>query len=122
MADDEAVIVSNALQYSDYDGYAESFTHKKLTTPRQIGAIICIDAIDFSSRTDFDQYSEQYVKREIVKAIAGFSAVNESTIASGYWGCGAFKVIFKIFKQKLFVITARIDIFKLNLEFLCIFL
>jgi poly(ADP-ribose) glycohydrolase len=94
MADSEAVVVSNVLQYSDYDGYADSFRYKALGThPRSNGSVICIDAIDFSPRTDADQYSQECVQREMVKAIAGFSAVGESTIASGYWGCGAFKVI-----------------------------
>jgi Poly (ADP-ribose) glycohydrolase (PARG) len=97
MRDDEAVIVSNALQYSDFEGYADSFRHKKLNLPPSSRTIICMDATDFSSRPDYDQYSERNVQREIVKAIAGFGGAREDIIASGYWGCGAFKVMKLLF-------------------------
>jgi len=64
------------------------------SSPRSIGTVICIDALNFGDPAinPGEQYEEDKVKRELDKAYAGFSTVKESVIVSGYWGCGNYKV------------------------------
>jgi poly(ADP-ribose) glycohydrolase len=57
--------------------------------------LVAIDAIFFRDRAI--QYEMQSVKRELIKAFAGFrprpahtGAENLFGIATGHWGCGAF--------------------------------
>ncbi len=54
---------------------------------------MAIDAIYF--RDPLAQYNMKYIKRELIKAYAGFSTRGQSRdrafpIATGNWGCGAF--------------------------------
>jgi hypothetical protein len=55
--------------------------------------LVAIDAIYF--RDPSTQYDMKAVKRELIKAFAGFHTEGKSTdhafpIATGNWGCGAF--------------------------------
>jgi poly(ADP-ribose) glycohydrolase len=56
--------------------------------------IIAIDALDFSDEIqDFfnKQITTDSLYRELIKAFAGFSLVQNTTISTGHWGCGAFR-------------------------------
>ncbi len=55
--------------------------------------VVAIDAMYFSKPSI--QYNMKYIKRELIKAYAGFrtqgSTPNQAfPIATGNWGCGAF--------------------------------
>lgn len=52
--------------------------------------IVAIDAIDFK-RNQMEQFREANIERELLKAYTGFSADESKTVATGNWGCGAFK-------------------------------
>ncbi|KAF9285596.1 hypothetical protein BGZ68_003739 [Mortierella alpina] len=89
LQENEAVLIKGAERYSNYNGYARTFewhSDHVDTTPRdQLGRrkteICAIDALPFKSQDQrLEQFSEEYVLREINKAIAGFRN----------WGCGAF--------------------------------
>ncbi|KAF9990715.1 hypothetical protein BGZ75_000101 [Mortierella antarctica] len=116
LQENEAVLIKGAERYSNYNGYARTFEwHSNYvdTTPRdQLGRrkteICAIDALPFKSKEQrLEQFSEEYVLREINKAVAGFrrSPITASEwglcmaegpvattplIATGNWGCGAF--------------------------------
>ena len=59
--------------------------------------MVAIDAIDFSKYlTNNFQYSKKGIRREINKAVSGFSGAGMDAddfmpIVTGRWGCGAFK-------------------------------
>jgi len=70
--------------------------------------VLALDAICFSEFKS--QFDEKNVHRELVKCVCGFQAeygIEQATIATGNWGCGAFngdkelKCNFLIFKLKL---------------------
>ncbi|XP_017155880.1 poly(ADP-ribose) glycohydrolase [Drosophila miranda] len=95
----EALMVLGAERYSNYTGYAGSFTwsgnHEDLTprdsSRRRQTAIVAIDALQFANATH--QYREDLVERELNKAHTGFMHALSSEppgVATGNWGCGAF--------------------------------
>ncbi|KAF9570384.1 hypothetical protein EC968_001838 [Mortierella alpina] len=116
LQENEAVLIKGAERYSNYNGYARTFEwHSDYvdTTPRdQLGRrkteICAIDALPFKSQDQrLEQFSEEYVLRELNKAVTGFrrSPLTASEwgrckaegpiattplIATGNWGCGAF--------------------------------
>ncbi|KAF9909962.1 hypothetical protein BX616_011007 [Lobosporangium transversale] len=116
LQDNEAVLIKGAERYSNYNGYASTFTwHSDFvdTTPRdRLGRrkteICAIDALPFKSKElRLRQFSRRNILREVNKAIVGFrrSAITASEwglcraespmaknppIATGNWGCGAF--------------------------------
>ncbi|KAG0213815.1 hypothetical protein BGX28_003489 [Mortierella sp. GBA30] len=118
MQDNEAVLIKGAERYSNYNGYARTFAwhsdHVDNTPRDKLGRrkteICAIDAYPFRTKTNdqrLDQFSEEYVLRELNKAIVGFrrspitssewglcraEALSDDTpqIATGNWGCGAF--------------------------------
>ena len=60
---------------------------------RKWSYLVAIDAICYRDR--FEQYNMKAVKRELIKAFAGFHTRGRSTshafpVATGNWGCGAF--------------------------------
>jgi len=93
LKDNEAWFVRGAQRYSKTIGYSDSF---KWVSPYHDSnpsenEIISIDALDFTKREE-EQYTEQYIRRELNKAYTGFSApTSYSEIATGNWGCGVFK-------------------------------
>jgi poly(ADP-ribose) glycohydrolase len=109
LTDHEAMIINGAAQFSAYSGYASSFNFEG-RVPEQIisevedrncirnVSVIAFDAVDFSPNP-VDQYDPRWVHREIDKAYAAFAesalsslkAINAGPIATGNWGCGAFK-------------------------------
>jgi hypothetical protein len=58
-------------------------------------SLIVIDALPFQFPSD--QFEENKINRELIKCFAGFSStiteedINELYIATGHWGCGAYK-------------------------------
>ena len=78
--DNEVMIIIGAEQYSNYSGYANSFTfagrhHDKTpldVSGRRETSVVAMDAIRF---TNFQfQFRENNVERELVKAFVAFSS------------------------------------------------
>uniref|UniRef100_A0A0A9YZ06 poly(ADP-ribose) glycohydrolase n=1 Tax=Lygus hesperus TaxID=30085 RepID=A0A0A9YZ06_LYGHE len=98
LEDTEALIVTGCERFNSYEGYGQSFTwsgnyddscrlrdsYRRLNT-----IVVAIDAI-YNIQSS-DQYTSEMISREISKAYAGFSFGQEGAIATGNWGCGAFK-------------------------------
>lgn len=95
----ESLLMIGCQQFSEYQGYASSFTwkapHEDLTpfdgSRRKRCHVIAIDAISFSSTSW--QFKEELILREVNKANVGFSfdlLTRAPAVASGNWGCGAF--------------------------------
>ncbi|KAF8935700.1 hypothetical protein BGZ52_007003 [Haplosporangium bisporale] len=120
LQDNEALLIKGAERFSNYNGYARTFewhSDHVDTTPRdKLGRrrteICAIDALPFKFKDRrLEQFGEEYLMREINKALAGFrlSPITNSEwgmlrpeqeegsrlqvaslIATGNWGCGAF--------------------------------
>ncbi|XP_069475068.1 poly(ADP-ribose) glycohydrolase-like [Ambystoma mexicanum] len=100
--DDESLLITGAEQYSHYDGYSRDFkwrgpmrdTTERDNWQRRCIEIVAIDAIRFH---DFEeQFKRQNIERELNKAYCGFQFApllpqERVAIATGNWGCGAFK-------------------------------
>ncbi|XP_012055190.1 PREDICTED: poly(ADP-ribose) glycohydrolase-like [Atta cephalotes] len=100
--DTEALIVSGIERYSKYEGYSNTFKWKGDfvdETPRDISgrrmtSIVAIDALYFKQSSL--QFNMDNIKRELNKAYVGFVGSdiyknNLPAIATGNWGCGAFR-------------------------------
>ncbi|XP_075073101.1 poly(ADP-ribose) glycohydrolase [Mixophyes fleayi] len=98
----ECLIITGAEQYSEYKGYAETYKWNRVHEDeaprdhwqRRTTEIVAIDAFHF--RHHLDQFIPDKIKRELNKAYCGFfregiQPENLSAIATGNWGCGAFK-------------------------------
>ncbi|XP_005992474.1 poly(ADP-ribose) glycohydrolase isoform X2 [Latimeria chalumnae] len=97
----ECLIITGAEQYSNYEGYAESYRWAGKHTDetprddwqRRCTEIVAMDAFDF--RTYLDQFVPEKIRRELNKAYCGFVRPgiphqNLSAVATGNWGCGVF--------------------------------
>lgn len=95
----EALIMTGCEQFSNYTGYASTFTwagNHIDETPmdescRRQCNIAAIDALHFVQSSH--QYREELIIRELNKAYAGFMHTLDTPapgVASGNWGCGAF--------------------------------
>ncbi|XP_017112375.1 poly(ADP-ribose) glycohydrolase [Drosophila elegans] len=95
----EALVMLGAERYSNYTGYAGSFTWSgncEDATPRDSShrrktAIVAIDALHFAQSQH--QYREDLMERELNKAFIGFvhwMDMPPPGVATGNWGCGAF--------------------------------
>ncbi|XP_062541533.1 poly(ADP-ribose) glycohydrolase-like [Armigeres subalbatus] len=95
----EALLMMGSEQFSEYNGYASSFTfagdfHDE--TPRDASGrrecyIVAIDALHFVQ--SIHQYREELMLRELNKAYVGYYhplSTPPPGIATGNWGCGAF--------------------------------
>ncbi|XP_017754645.1 PREDICTED: poly(ADP-ribose) glycohydrolase [Eufriesea mexicana] len=100
--DTEALIVSGVERYSKYKGYSNSFKWMgdyvdetpKDSSGRRLTSIVAIDALYFTHPQS--QFSISNITRELNKAYVGFvgcegSKSNLPAIATGNWGCGAFR-------------------------------
>ncbi|XP_037803475.1 poly(ADP-ribose) glycohydrolase-like isoform X2 [Penaeus monodon] len=99
----EALIVLGVEQFNKGVGYASNFrwagSHKD-TTPwdpwgRRMCQVTAIDALHFTKQPRI-QYRPNFILRELNKAYAGFQVMEGSSgspvaVATGNWGCGAFK-------------------------------
>ncbi|KAK9506071.1 hypothetical protein O3M35_008073 [Rhynocoris fuscipes] len=97
--DTEALIVTGCERYNKYNGYGETFTwtgnyiEKDASYDcfrRLNSVVVAIDATLFNASPS-DQYKLSAINRELNKAYAGFSFGCHGNIATGNWGCGAFK-------------------------------
>ncbi|XP_050542073.1 poly(ADP-ribose) glycohydrolase [Daktulosphaira vitifoliae] len=98
----ESIIITGVEQFNDYSGYSHTFkwtgnfidntliddNHRRYCT------IMAIDAIYF--RNPQVQFAPKHLRRELNKAYSGFAWGNKSdcsdiSIATGNWGCGAFR-------------------------------
>lgn len=95
----ECLIINGCEQFSNYSGYARTFTWEGVCndeTPfddsgRRKCCIVAIDAINYQSRTH--QYKEPMMLRDLNKAFVGFCCEGNGIapgVATGNWGCGAF--------------------------------
>ena len=106
MDDKEAIIISGLEQYCKYDGYARSFKYKEdyyEEAEAEKNYVIAIDALDYRGRDANNQFRISSMLREIIKAYTGFRKFPHASftsnrtcsyphaIATGNWGCGAFK-------------------------------
>lgn len=89
MEDDEAIMICNARQFSEYSGYRDSFRFVRAApgTPRQ--DVIAMDAMPTAGKLEF---TTDCLNRDMGKAFAGFSALGSDVpnISTGGWGCGVF--------------------------------
>ena len=97
LEENEGISITGARRVSVFDGYGLNVTLKYfLPIDHQLWrnrVIIAIDALDLSDYVEnsFQKQSEpSNLKRELVKAYAGFSCVANKKISTGHWGCGAF--------------------------------
>ncbi|KAM6901597.1 poly(ADP-ribose) glycohydrolase isoform 2-T4 [Lycodopsis pacificus] len=99
LADNECLIVTGSQQFSRYSGFGDSFEwagpHEERLHrdewARLKRRILAIDAVNFKQSSD--QYNMTAVTRDLNKAFCGFKGHghDEPDIATGKWGCGAFK-------------------------------
>ncbi|XP_001605115.1 poly(ADP-ribose) glycohydrolase [Nasonia vitripennis] len=99
--DTEALIINGVERYSRYEGYSSSFKWAgdfTDETPRDSSGrlktcIVAIDALYFKQPNV--QFNMGNVIRELNKAYVGFSSEivsnNMPAVATGNWGCGAFR-------------------------------
>ncbi|XP_012540752.1 poly(ADP-ribose) glycohydrolase [Monomorium pharaonis] len=100
--DTEALIVSGIERYSKYEGYSNTFKWKgdfvdetpRDNSGRRMTSIVAIDALYF--RQSSLQFNVDNINRELNKAYVGFVGSdvyknNLPAIATGNWGCGAFR-------------------------------
>jgi len=108
MDEDEAIQIVGAEQFSAYGGYSHSLKfdgdYRDTTYPRAedgtpLISILAMDALDFRYKDHSlkKQLGTTFALRELNKALAAFTPVDEASlanfpsIATGNWGCGAFK-------------------------------
>ncbi len=103
LADNEALLVENLGLFSEYEGYSGElhFSSPYLGREGKFGrSVVAIDALPFSSSRDqLMQFHKKPVLRELNKAYIGFNvgewqespADRKKSIATGRWGCGAFR-------------------------------
>ena len=72
LADDEAVAMHGIRQYSEYEGYSDTFTFKSPCKNEDVSTFVAVDAFDFRGYDPEIQYSPTYISREMHKAYIGF--------------------------------------------------
>ncbi|XP_056117556.1 poly(ADP-ribose) glycohydrolase [Rhinichthys klamathensis goyatoka] len=97
LADNECLKITGPQMYNITSGYSKEFSWvgpyidqvKQDTWKRRYRQIVAIDALDFKNPRE--QYTKDNIKRELNKAFVGFHGTPKTAIATGNWGCGAFK-------------------------------
>ncbi|XP_067290104.1 poly(ADP-ribose) glycohydrolase [Pseudorasbora parva] len=97
LADNECLKITGPQMYNITSGYSKTFTWvgpysdstKRDNWKRRYRQIVAIDALDFKSPKE--QYTKETITRELNKAFVGFHGYPKTAIATGNWGCGAFK-------------------------------
>ncbi|XP_046737698.1 poly(ADP-ribose) glycohydrolase-like [Diprion similis] len=100
--DTEALIITGVERYSNYEGYSDTFKWTgnfidetpRDSSGRRCTSVVAIDALLF--KQSHTQFTITNIIRELNKAYAGFSSSeipreSLSAIATGNWGCGAFR-------------------------------
>lgn len=121
LQNDECLVITGAQQYSKYSGYSDTFEWAgpyEDKTPRDkwrrlCTEIVAIDALKFSSYQE--QFKDSVLDRELKKAFCGFrsdSPPGLTAVATGNWGCGAFKgdAKFKALIQLMAAAEAQRDV------------
>lgn len=101
MEDFEALVLSGATCFAKTSGYAATLCYDKAAY-EEAPPLIAIDALNFSGRGHWAEYRPHNIDREIRKSLTGFAAgtlvavpecdsAQFTDIATGHWGCGAFK-------------------------------
>ncbi|XP_040914084.1 poly(ADP-ribose) glycohydrolase isoform X2 [Toxotes jaculatrix] len=98
LADNECLIITGSQKFSSYSGFRDSFEWagpyedllERDEWARLKRKILAIDALNFKHARE--QYCIGKITRELNKAFCGFKGHgdNDSDIATGKWGCGAF--------------------------------
>ena len=105
MDDNEAILITgHSVFNSNQDSYSRQFkwsgdyvdNNETDELGRKYRQIIAIDAINFKNMEDHEQFEKHCIQRELDKAYIGFLGLDEfgdkqPSIATGKWGCGAFK-------------------------------
>ncbi|XP_041364453.1 poly(ADP-ribose) glycohydrolase-like isoform X2 [Gigantopelta aegis] len=96
----ESVIMLGCEQFSEYKGYADTFSwdgNHYDKTSRDINGHLCTEVVAIDAlviHKHCDQFQPHMVARELNKAYSGFcSRSNEPklpAVCTGNWGCGAF--------------------------------
>lgn len=97
LADNECLKITGPQMYSLSSGYSRTFSWmgpfndctKRDMWKRRYRQIVAIDALEFKNPKD--QYTKENITRELNKAFVGFHGNPKTAIATGNWGCGAFK-------------------------------
>ncbi|XP_058644859.1 poly(ADP-ribose) glycohydrolase [Onychostoma macrolepis] len=97
LADNECLKITGPQMYSLSSGYSRSFfwkgpfddCTKRDVWKRRYRQIVAIDALEL--KYPKDQYTKENITRELNKAFVGFHGNPKTAIATGNWGCGAFK-------------------------------
>ena len=103
----DGIGIFNVIKYSKYEGYRNSFEFKGNNVLNDFSSKIKkhrLIAIDASDRKDSklnqvtNEIYQQYINRDIYKALAGFNLINrdwgyEKSLATGNWGCGIYEGI-----------------------------
>ncbi|XP_065336381.1 uncharacterized protein LOC135937208 isoform X3 [Cloeon dipterum] len=88
----EALIMTGATPFSAFTGYASTFKHAGgARKPEESKVVVAIDAMDFSRIEPKMQFRKECIDRELLKAYTGFVHCPKNWIATGNWGCGAFR-------------------------------
>lgn len=106
MRDNEAIVISGAKRYTNYEGYGWSLKYGgKYERPQEeddkdsTAVFAAIDALYLPSiQLQIDQFRPKLLIRELCKAVVGFqdNHYDQSThdskmaVSTGKWGCGAF--------------------------------
>ncbi|XP_050391960.1 poly(ADP-ribose) glycohydrolase isoform X1 [Patella vulgata] len=101
----ECLVMKGCERFSNYDGYADSFTwagNHDDVTPRDSNGRLCTDVVAIDAliiRNPNDQFKDYMLKRELNKAYVGFEIFcgqhippsQRPAVCTGNWGCGAFR-------------------------------
>lgn len=92
MKSDEAVLIRDAIQMSDYSYSAGRKVDPETIDPsrRRLGNFVAIDAVNYG-KDEGSQFSPKAIRRELHKAYVGFHVDGITTIRTGNWGSGAFR-------------------------------
>ncbi|XP_048875418.1 poly(ADP-ribose) glycohydrolase [Brienomyrus brachyistius] len=103
LADHECLRITGVQQYNTYTGFSDTFQCREFCIDRcqrdewlrRQRKMVAIDALNFKNQRE--QYDMRRVDRELNKAYCGFRGEEDippdylPAIATGNWGCGAFK-------------------------------
>ena len=99
LGEDEVLVVVGAEQFTSHTGYSDTFrfagrhwdTTMRDSSGRRQTSLVAMDALRY--RDPGDQWRPANIRRELGKALAGFSnpyTASLAAVATGNWGCGAF--------------------------------
>lgn len=95
----EAIIIRNAVRFTNYQGYADSFRYHSAAYPQQQQQPVQLDprtiiAIDAVVNAGTKEWQPASLSRDLTKAFVGFERSlddpNARCISTGLWGCGVF--------------------------------